>query len=212
MYEFIAQHWEIISSIIAFVGGFLQFLYCKSEKFFLFINRIILNFRKYKIPIYLNVKISLTSSLNEEELKKMLKNLNFSNNEYIPFEIKVNNSTYNETKILMLIQYRSFLAKITDDKEIIRKKTKDIIEKTNSKLTNIDIDINFEKGKNPYEGLFVKKLPIEKIKNFSVKIEINSSLIEAKKNKIRLISKNLDNSLFTLDKLIYLEIPVFERS
>jgi len=212
VYEFIAQHWEIISSIIAFVGGFLQFLYCKSEKFFLFINRIILNFRKYKIPIYLNVKISLTSSLNEEELKKMLKNLNFSNNEYIPFEIKVNNSTYNETKILMLIQYRSFLAKITDDKEIIRKKTKDIIEKTNSKLTNIDIDINFEKGKNPYEGLFVKKLPIEKIKNFSVKIEINSSLIEAKKNKIRLISKNLDNSLFTLDKLIYLEIPVFERS
>ena len=212
MYEFITQHWEIISGTIAFIAGFVNFLYCKSEKFFLFVNRIILNFKKYKIPIYLDAKISLTSSLNEDEVKKLLKKLTLSNNEYIPFKIKVNTSIgYDETKILILIQYRSFLAKIEDDKEIIREKTKEIIKETNSKLTNIDIDINFESGKNPYEGLFVKKLPVEKIKNFSVKVELNSSLIEAKKDKIKLRSKNLDSSLFILDKLIYLKIPVFER-
>jgi len=47
----------------AFIGGFVQFLYCKSEKFFLFVNRMILNLKKHKIPIYLDTKISLTSSL-----------------------------------------------------------------------------------------------------------------------------------------------------
>ena len=212
MFNFFIQHWEILTGIISFISGFIQFLYCKSEKFFLIVNKFLLNYKKYKIPVYLDVRISFTSKLDEKTTKSILKNVDLSNKEYIHFETKINKSIeYNETKIFISIKNRSVLAKIQDDKEIIREKLKTLLEKTNSKLTNIDIDINFEKGENPYEGLFVKKLPIENIKNFSVKLKLDNSLIEAKKDKIKINSRDLDNSLYVLDKLIYLKIPIFNR-
>jgi len=205
------EHWEIISGIVTFIFGLVQFLYCKSEKFFLFINKTILNFKKHKIPVYIFTKISLTSKMKLDDIKKIIREINFNNKEYIPIEIKVNTSPYNETKLSIFIKNRSFLSKIDDDKEIIREKINEILERTKSTLTNVDIDINFEKNKNPYEGLFVKKLPIEKIKNFSVKIELNNSLVEAKKDKIKISGKNLNKVLFVLDKIVNLKLPVFSR-
>ena len=97
MVNFVIEHWKIITSSIGFIGWLLQFLYCKSERFFLFVNRILLNFRKHKIPIYIHTQVSLTSESNEEDIKRILKSINLSNNEYIPFESKVNSPEKNDS-------------------------------------------------------------------------------------------------------------------
>ena len=216
MLEFVKNNWEIISAIVGLTFGGFQFFYCSNEKFYLFIKRKMLFFQK-NTSVTLQSDISLTNDKEKDELLKVLrKEFNIkrdfiiesnADKGFLNFIVDIEKSPYNETKIFITIKKETTIEHLKRDIETIRREIQKIENKTDSKLSNIDINIIFTKN-NPYESFFVKKLPFENIEDFSVKLRIDKTLIEAKKKKVIVRSRLLENALYQLEQIVTLQTPI----
>jgi hypothetical protein len=210
---------ETINNWVGLISALITiatFFYFQNEKFYLLIQKIITKIFKYRYPVLLRGDFSLKTEKDIKEIEKILYEKLYMRNNYIEtskkdayfkFKTKIYKDPYNNTRILVSFKERTFVCLIEDNIRTIKEMLNKITKETNAELIKIDIFIEFL-SKNPYEGFFVKRLPFEKIKNFTVEIELNETLVEATKDKIIIHSNKIDNAFYTLEDLISFKVPL----
>lgn len=219
IWTFVKENYEILFGALGTIYGVFQLLYCTNEKVYLFFKKLLLTFQKTK-SVTLKSDFSLTSERDPEEVKQiLLEKFKIRHGHiietgpehgFMSFDLNISISPYNQTKILITAKKETTIEFLPRDIETIRRMLKAIEKTTQSNITNVDIDVYFPKG-NPYEGFFIKRLPFENVQDFIVKIRYDESLIEAKKKKIIIRSKFLENALHQLDSIVTLRTPLLQK-
>lgn len=211
---------KTIISILSFFVAIASFFYCKNEKFYLLIQRLLLKFRKLD-KTFIDIKIAFFVDLNEN-IEQKLESIKIDNakinliNKTIKFnelanirefKISIFDTEYEQKEILISSRFPIYSVDYNKELETFRQVHNSIKNNINILSTNIDFILSFEES-NPYESFFIKQMPNHTIDDFSIKFNIEDVKIEAKKNKIIARSKNIDKLIYNIQNILTFKIPV----
>ncbi len=215
---------KTITSIFGIIIGLGSFFYCKNEKFYLFVQRLLLKFRKLD-KAFIDMKISLLVSIDEDIEKKLenvqidnaklnliSKNIKFNEIGNVrEFHISISETEYNQKQILISSKYPIYSVDYDREFENFRQIHNSIKNVLNVISSNIDFILSFE-NKNPYESFFIKQMPSQTIEEFSIKFNIENVKIEAKKNKIIARSNDIDKLIYNISKILTFKTPIISKT
>jgi hypothetical protein len=230
-YQQIIDRWpSFVSFFILWITTFIKMLYDTWDRFNLTINRVKARLFNVATTWEISAEYSVNSIDNEyildgitQSIKAVFPSIKFKENSRYQKTIQINDFTFfiresldssssllgNEDSVSIHIE----IAKVT----IPFRQTEDVLDRDILPIFNLVeksllpqtskyiLDINYGKN-NPFYGLYVKRLPIDKIMKFSCEISEdiagNKTYITIGAKKVTIISNNSNNLSFVSRKYL----------